>query len=34
MGPASSKQVNELLHWGNGDRKALEAMLALRLSTL
>jgi RNA polymerase sigma factor (TIGR02999 family) len=30
MGPASSKQVNELLlHWGNGDRKALEAMLPL-----
>ena len=30
MGPASSKQVSELLvHWGNGDRKALEAVLPL-----
>lgn len=30
MGPASSKQVSELLlHWGNGDRKALEAILPL-----
>lgn len=30
MGPASSKQLNELLlHWGNGDRKALEAILPL-----
>lgn len=30
MGPASSKQVSEiLLHWGNGDRKALEELLPL-----
>ena len=30
MGPSSSKQVSELLlHWGNGDRKALEAILPL-----
>ena len=30
MGPAPSKQVSELLlHWGNGDRKALEAILPL-----
>jgi len=30
MGPASSKQVSELLlHWGNGDREALEAILPL-----
>jgi RNA polymerase sigma factor (TIGR02999 family) len=30
LGPASSKQVSELLlHWGNGDRKALEAILPL-----
>lgn len=30
MGPASSKQVSELLvHWGKGDRKALEAILPL-----
>lgn len=30
MGPASSKQVSELLlHWGNGDRNALEAILPL-----
>ena len=30
MGPASSKQVSELLlDWGNGDRKALEAILPL-----
>src|ERR1700681_997258 len=30
MGPASSKQVSELLlNWGNGDRKALEAILPL-----
>src|SRR5580700_2695867 len=28
--PVSSKQVSELLlHWGNGDRKALEAILPL-----
>lgn len=30
MGPASSKQVSEiLLHWGNGDHKALEELLPL-----
>lgn len=30
MGPASSKQLSELLlHWGDGDRKALEAILPL-----
>ena len=30
MGPASSKQVSELLlNWGNGDRGALEAILPL-----
>jgi RNA polymerase sigma factor (TIGR02999 family) len=30
MGPASPKQVSELLlDWGNGDRKALEAILPL-----
>jgi RNA polymerase sigma factor (TIGR02999 family) len=30
VGPASSKQVSELLvHWGKGDRKALEAILPL-----
>ena len=30
MGPAPSKQVSELLlHWGNGDGKALEAILPL-----
>ncbi|HXE33897.1 MAG TPA: ECF-type sigma factor [Verrucomicrobiae bacterium] len=30
MGPASSKQVSELLlQWGNGDRTALEAVLPL-----
>lgn len=30
MGPASSKQISEiLLHWGNGDRKALEELLPL-----
>ncbi len=30
MGLTSSKQLNELLlHWGNGDRKALEAILPL-----
>ena len=30
MGPASSSQVSELLlHWGKGDRKALEAILPL-----
>jgi RNA polymerase sigma factor (TIGR02999 family) len=30
VGPTSSKQVSELLlHWGNGDRKALEAILPL-----
>jgi len=30
VGPAPSKQVSELLlHWGNGDRKALEAILPL-----
>jgi len=30
MGPASSKQVSELLlNWGNGDREALEAILPL-----
>jgi RNA polymerase sigma factor (TIGR02999 family) len=30
MGSASSKQVSELLlHWGNGDREALEAILPL-----
>jgi len=30
VGPAPSKQVSELLlHWGNGDRKALEAVLPL-----
>jgi RNA polymerase sigma factor (TIGR02999 family) len=30
MGPAPSGQVSELLlHWGNGDRKALEAILPL-----
>jgi RNA polymerase sigma-70 factor (ECF subfamily) len=30
VGPASSKQASELLlHWGNGDRKALEAILPL-----
>jgi RNA polymerase sigma factor (TIGR02999 family) len=30
VGPSSSKQVSELfLHWGNGDRKALEAILPL-----
>ena len=35
MGPASSKQVNEiLLQWGHGDRKALEALLPLVYSEL
>ena len=30
MGPTPSREVNELLlHWGNGDRKALEAILPL-----
>ena len=30
MGPASSRQVSELLvHWGQGDRKALDALLPL-----
>jgi RNA polymerase sigma factor (TIGR02999 family) len=30
MGPTPSRQVSELLlHWGNGDRKALEAILPL-----
>jgi RNA polymerase sigma factor (TIGR02999 family) len=30
VGPASSKQISELLlHWGNGDRKALDAILPL-----
>lgn len=30
MGPASSKQVSDILiHWGNGDRKALEELLPL-----
>jgi RNA polymerase sigma factor (TIGR02999 family) len=30
MGPAPSSPINELLlHWGNGDRKALEAILPL-----
>jgi RNA polymerase sigma factor (TIGR02999 family) len=30
VGPASSKQLSELLlHWGEGDRKALEAILPL-----
>lgn len=30
MGPASSKQVNEILrHWGCGDRKALETLVPL-----
>lgn len=30
MGPASSKQVSEiLLHWGQGDRRALEELLPL-----
>lgn len=35
MGPASSRQLSELLlHWGDGDRKALEAILPLVYSEL
>lgn len=35
MGPTPSREVSELLlHWGNGDRKALEAILPLVYSEL
>lgn len=35
VGPASSKQLSELLlHWGEGDRQALEAILPLVYSEL